>query len=132
MKFEEFMVKLRENNYKFEDSTYFFRQKYLVQQEIVQPNLPKMKCCSEIFNPDLPFIQCRESNCKTYIHKSCFSKFALKICPNCSAKIDESTRITQINNMLDSKNKTIIGKEDDKFMGKKRERSDKQVTIINL
>lgn len=103
MKFDEFMQKLKDNNYKFEDNTYFFRQKYLVQQEITQPNLQKMKCCNEIFNPDLPFIQCRENNCRSYVHKSCFSKFMMKICPNCNSKMDENVGRNSNLNQTDSK-----------------------------
>ena len=140
MKFDEFMIKLKENNFKFEDGTYFFRQKYLVQQEITQPNLQKMTCCSEIFNPDLPFLQCKENNCKIYVHKSCWNKFMMKICPKCNAKMDgvenHKSAITQ-GGSIESLKKNInnAGKIEEAsklLIGRKRDRSTLHVLLLYL
>jgi hypothetical protein len=117
LKFEEYLVKIKENS-KIDENLFFYRQKYNVLEENFEPDLVPLKCCGKYFNPDDPFLQCKDRNCKVFIHRACFNKFTIKLCPNCSCKLDSESNP----NSLSKNQNTIID-----LIGKKRDRKDKEV-----
>jgi hypothetical protein len=72
-----------------ENQTFFVRQKYLVDMEHFQPDLPTTCYCDQIFNPDKNFIQCKK--CKELIHLECYLLGETKKCfnPSCNNSIEE-------------------------------------------
>lgn len=121
VKLQEYIYRKYTLNEKLKLPLYFFRQAYLLEKNIFNPERLPLECyCQEIFNPDIPFQKCI---CGNIFHLNCLiqstsSKCWSKDCNfNCNEllneeqKIEKATIISKINDV--NSNKTIKNKEID-------------------
>lgn len=107
-----------------ENQTFFVRQKYLVDMEHFQPDLPTTCYCDQVFNPDKNFIQCKK--CKELIHLECYLLGENKKCfnPSCNNSIEE-----QLNTVQKSANESLIG---NKRRREDEDKIEKNATSVNV
>lgn len=83
--FDNFMMKYKD--IQPPENSFFFRQRYMSNENIFVPDLSVSCYCQKIFNPDVPFLQCK--NCSEYIHYECFCKIVDKNCPSCKKMVKD-------------------------------------------